>query len=1043
MLYYNYHKHDHKGNAITLDVICNMEDYCKRAVELGQDKIFTTNHGMQGDIFEATTLAHQYGLQLVVGVEAYYVENRLEKDKSNRHIIIIALNSNGVRQINKAISQANIDGFYYKPRIDKEILMNYFNPNDVVITTACVAGILKNEQLIMDLHNKFKDNFLIEVQDHDDNTQREFNKLALEYSQKYKIKIIHANDSHYIKPEDAKYRTLFLKGKGITYPEENQFILDYPTYNEIVERYKKQGILSDEQIKDALNNTLIFNKAKPLDIINTDIKLPSVSKNPNKELKELVYKGWENDKQFINKKDYNKYLKAIQYELNIVEKTHMEDYFIMDYKIVDLAQKKYNGRLTNTGRGSAPSFYINKLLGLTDIDRLASPITLFPTRFMSAERILRAKSLPDIDLNTTDAEPFIQATKDLLGEENCAWMIAWKPLQASSAFRLYCKAIGMKISEYNEIAKNLEDYKNDAKWKDIIKESEHFIGVIESISESPCSMLLYDKPIAEEVGLIRTTNKLCCLLDGYNCDKYKYLKNDYLTVTVWAIIREVYNQIGKPIPTIREFNKLLDNKTFKIYENGLTCTINQFDGDWATGLAKKYKMKNVSETSAFIASIRPGFASLLNTFIERKPYTTGVKELDNILDDSYHFLLYQESLMKYFVWLGIDEKETYDIIKKISKKKFKEDELKELKDKLQRGWMKVVGRIDGFEKTWQVVQNSARYVFNASHSLSYAYDSLYGAYLKSHYPLEYYSVVFDFYKDDTEKTSKLTKELEYFNISLSNPKYGYSKGKCFYNKANNKIYKGVGSIKNLNVAIGNELYELSKQKNYINFIDLMEDICTKTSCNSRQCDILIKLNFFSEFGKSQKLLDFRNYFNLLYNKQAFKKETIAKKIEDINIINMIKKNSTSTYAKYTKFDYKKCLNDIWNYLPNKDISIKEQIDTQIDMLGYIDYKNPNINKRYVYITDIKAYDTNSYVNTYCLNNGKTCRFKISNKTIRSELSKGDIIYLNACSKRIGSDFMGQDKKGKDIYKKNPDKQEWWIDSYSKINDINKVIENKI
>ena len=131
--------------------------------------------------------------------------------------------------------------------------------------------------------------------------------------------------------------------------------------------------------------------------------------------------------------------------------------------------------LTKTGRGSAPSFIINKFLGLTEIDRLKAPVPLFPTRFMSTERILSARSLPDIDLNTEDASAFIQATKDLLGEENCAWLVSFKPLQRASAFRLYCKSIDMKIKEYDEVAKDLDRYVDNKKWNYIIEEYVNFI----------------------------------------------------------------------------------------------------------------------------------------------------------------------------------------------------------------------------------------------------------------------------------------------------------------------------------------------------------------------------------------------------------------------------------------------------------------------------------------------------------------------------------------------------------------------------------------
>ena len=239
MNYYNYHKHDHKGNIKSLDVIVKLEDYCKRAIELGHNAIFTTNHGMQGDVFEATTLAKQYGLKLIIGAECYYVKDRHEKDRSNNHIIIIALNDNGVRQLNKILSIANEDGYYYKPRIDYELLMG-LNPKDVVITTACVAGILPQKDLVLELHSKFKGHFFLEVQDHDADIQRNFNKMALEYRELYNIPLIHANDSHYIYPEDKEYRDLFLKGKEMFYPDEGEFILDYPDAKTIVNRYIKQ-----------------------------------------------------------------------------------------------------------------------------------------------------------------------------------------------------------------------------------------------------------------------------------------------------------------------------------------------------------------------------------------------------------------------------------------------------------------------------------------------------------------------------------------------------------------------------------------------------------------------------------------------------------------------------------------------------------------------------------------------------------------------------------------------------------------------------------
>lgn len=987
MNYYNYHKHDHKGNIKSLDVIVKLEDYCKRAIELGHNAIFTTNHGMQGDVFEATTLAKQYGLKLIVGAECYYVKDRHEKDKSNNHIIIIALNDNGVRQLNKILSIANEDGYYYKPRIDYELLMG-LNPKDVVITTACVVGILPQRDLVLELNDKFRGHFFLEVQDHDSDIQRNFNKMALEYKTLYNIPLIHANDSHYIYPEEKEYRDLFLKGKGMIYSEEGEFMLDYPDAQTIVNRYIKQGVLNKEEIIEALKNTLIFDEAEELTIINDDIKLPSISKNPNYDLKKAIFEAWQIEKENVPVERIPEYEEAIRYEVNIIEKCHMEDYFLLDYEIVKLGKSKYNGMMTKTGRGSAPSFYINKLLGLTDIDRLDSPITLFPTRFMSAERILLARSLPDIDLNCCDSEPFIKATEDLLGKENCAWMISYKPLQESNAFRLWCKAKELNFEEYNEVGKNLDQYRNDEYWGEIIKDSSRFVGVVESISPSPCSMLVYDKDVSEEVGLTRTEDGMCCLLDGYNCDKFKYLKNDLLTVTVWSTIRSVYELLDKDVPSIKEFNELLDYKTFDIYKNGLTCTINQCDSDWASPLVKKYAPSNLAEMSAFVAGIRPGFASLLDNFLERKPYTTHVKELDDLLEDSYHYLMYQESIMKYLIWLGIEEKETYDIIKKISKKKFKEKELEELKAKLLKGWIKVVGEEEGFNETWKVVEDASRYSFNASHSLSYAYDSLYGAYLKAHYPLQYYTVSLNTFDDDERRTRVLTKELSYFGIKLKRPKFRYSKSEYLMDKESNSIYKGIKSYKYLNEQVSNELYNL-RDKVYNNFIELLEDLLN-ISINSRQLDILIRLGFFEEFGKSQYLLDIVEIFNALQGKKVLNltKLPLGLTVEEI------KPYANKLSEKQAReIDIKNLINYCVSKLKNKELSMKDIFKAMMEYQGYIDYKDETWNKEVYVATNIKATKWSTFVGLYNLHDGTQKELKVDKRTFtRNPLQQFDTVY---------------------------------------------------
>jgi len=1020
------------GNPISMDVIVSMEDYCKRAIELGHDAFFTTCHGLQGDIFQATTLAHQYGLKMIVGAELYYVKDRLavdeegKKDRSNKHIIIIALNHDGIRDLNRIITESFETGMYYRPRIDEGLLFS-LNPNNVMITTACVAGLWNEEELIIKMKDYFKNNFFLEVQDHNEDIQKEVNRKVLQLSQKYHIRIIHANDSHYIYPEDAKYRDLFLKAKGIIYEQEANFILDYPDYDTIVKRYEAQGILNKNQIQEALESTMIFENINCDDYINDEIKLPSVAENPNEELKKVITASWNEDKERIPKEKRKEYLEAIRYEFDIIEKTNMANYFLIDYNIAKIAKEKYGGVLTNTGRGSAPSFYITRLLHLTNIDRLESPITLFPTRFMSIERILGARSLPDIDLNTADAEPFIQASKDLLGENNCGWMISWKPLQESSGFRLYCKALDIDYDTVNEIAKDLDKYRDDPKWAPIIEESKRFIGVVEGVSESPCSMLLYSKDVRSEIGMIKTPNgKICCMLDGYNCDKYKYLKNDYLTVTVWAIIRDVCKLANIQIPSINELDKLLDDKTFDVYKKGLTCSINQADSDYATNLVMKYKPKSLAEMSSFVAIIRPGCASLLDDFIERKSYTTGVPALDNILEDSEHRLIYQESIMKYLIWLGISEPQSYDVIKKIAKKKFKEPELKALKEQLLEGWQKQVGEEKGFEETWQVVEDAAKYSFNASHSLSYAYDSLYGAYLKSHYPLEYYTVALNYYSNDATRTGKLTSELKSYGITLEKPKFRYSIDEYFMDKENNKIYKGTGAIKFLNKECSLYLYSL-KDKRYDSFIDLLEEVTNakdennKAYVNTRQLDILIKLQYFQEFGNNKKLSIIYDYFKNLYGRKLIAKD----KLQDFNIPDYaLKLEGILETEKQYKFDNMcNILKLIEKNIPNESFDISEQVSFEMDALGYISMTY-DVKKNICFVIDVDTKYT-PRLTLYCLNNGKSVICKVNKNTFKNNpINKNDIIKAIKFEEKYKQTLVDGNWKRSDT-------KEWWLVAYSK------------
>lgn len=1007
--YENYHKHCHESNITTLDCVVKNTDYISRSLELGCKNYFTTQHGWTGKYLEAYDLCKKNNLKMIYAAELYMVKDRKEKDNSNYHIVIVAKNQDGFYELNEIMSESNKTGFYYKPRIDIELIKR-LNPNNFIVTSACVGGILRpgNDMKVMfeTIYGHFNKNFYLEVQNHQYDIQTSHNKNMLLLKQHYGLKLIHANDSHYIYPEQSKDRLNFLKGKGMNYGDEDSFILDFPDYDTIVERYKKQGILSDWQIEEALQNTLIFDECENL-YFDKEIKMPTIypgytQEEKDKELAKHICSKWDNEKVNVDKSRWEEYKKGIAYEYKIIKDTKMSDYFLFNEKMVDLAKRKYGGVLSRTGRGSAVSFYINKLLGFTEIDRFAAPVPLYPTRFMSTARILETRSLPDIDQNWAQVDAPIKASKELLGDDGVYYMYALGTMKESSAFRNLCRAYEFPMHEYNEVAKNIDAYREDKKWKNIIEESQKYIGTIESISPSPCSFVLSNKPLSRELGLIKIGGELCACIDGYTSDVWKYLKNDYLTVTVWRIISNFYKRIKQPIPNIRELLNKIDENTWKLYEDGMTSTLNQADTEISTSMLKKYKPKTDAEMSAFVAAIRPGFASLVNTFLNRKKYTTGVKEIDEILAPSYHFMLYQESIMAFLVWCGMKEDHTYDIIKKISKKKFTDDAKEELRQELLHGYKKNLGTEKGFDEVWQVVDDAARYSFNASHAVSVAYDSLYGAEAKSHHPLEYFETVLNEYRSDNEKTSRIIAELDYFGITLESIKFGKSKNEYTSDKETNTIYKSISSIKYCNEKIATELYELGSKNKYNSFVEVLDDIKKKTSVNSKQLTILTGLNFFSEFGGNKYLLNVID----IYEKFSKCKQISKKKLDSLGLTEFLMKkySGKETASLYKDIDNVGLIEELCSHVENKKMGIIESMKFEKEYLEYIVYTNENVSSLYYMVTDFKTYKdtTKPYITARQIRTGKEVKTRIKQGKIFKENPFGQwsVLKINEFSQEF-------------------------------------------
>lgn len=397
----NYHKHTSYSNLFSMDSIASYEDYARRAVELGHKVLTSVEHGWQSNYYVPYGVAQKYGLKFVFGTEAYWVKDRFEKETKAHHIVILARNEQGRQAINDILSEANITGYYYRPRVDLNLLLS-LPRDDVFITTACVAfwGYEDSEDIVIQLKKHFKNNFMLEIQNHATEKQIQLNKYIRTLSKKYNIPMIAGLDSHYIYEKDSFLRDEALLSKGIRYEDEDGWYMDYPTDRECFARFKRQGVFTDREIQQAMDNTDILLEFDDL-YFSKEIKLPVLPKYKDKTLEErkkiyskLITKQFREYMKDMPRQEYDRYYQGVKEEVAVYKDTNMVDYPLINYEVIKRGVE-LGGIITNTGRGSAVGFFTNTLCGFSKVDRFQSAIHIYPERFMSTSRILETKSLPD------------------------------------------------------------------------------------------------------------------------------------------------------------------------------------------------------------------------------------------------------------------------------------------------------------------------------------------------------------------------------------------------------------------------------------------------------------------------------------------------------------------------------------------------------------------------------------------------------------------------------------------------------------------------
>ena len=1054
------HLHTELSSCTTnIDSVTNYSDYIKRAKELGMKAIAITEHGNCFEWFKKKSCCEENGIKYIHGAEFYVTETLDEKIKDNYHCCLYAKNYDGFLELNKLISKSfnrEDNSFYYSPRISLEDLFG--TSNNIIITTACLGGFFGKgsddlQSKVVSFMQQNKDRCFLEIQPHLVEKQIKLNKKLYDIHKTTGIRLMVGTDTHALNDVHAKGRVMLQKAKNIFFGDEEGWDLTFKTYEELLNIFKTQNAIPYEDYLKALENTNVIADMVEEFKIDTSYKYPKLYEDSLSVLKQKVNQGIINRKinKYSNYKD--EYIPRIYHELETYIHNGAIDFLLLDEDIK--TEMRNRGIYCGYSRGSCSGSLIAYLIGMTDIDPIRHNLNF--ERFMNVERV----SLADVD---TDWQPnHREIVKDYIyGKEGlyCADIVTFNTVALKGSIRDVGRALAIPLDEVSDICNNIEDQEDKyrKKYKELFEYVDIINGTVVSMGTHPCGQIVSPFPLDDRMGLcsLTTCKHPVSMISMKSIDAQNYVKLDILGLDNIQLINETCKManIERLIPEntseedIDVWNSIRDD----------SLLIFQWESDSASKFLKtllsdktiaKIKKENpnfryMDLLSMGNGAIRPAGASYRDALSNGEFRDNGHKALNDLLSSTMGYLVYQEQIISFLnQFCGYTMGEA-DVIrrgfaKKTGTEKFipniKKGFIKTMKDKYNVEEEESEKLVANFI---QVIIDASSYLFSLNHSEPYSYIGYICGYLRYYYPLEFLTVALNINKDNLEKTSKITEYANKRGIKIETPKFGYAKGEYFFNKETNCIYKGVGCIKNLNSKVGDELYELGHGRInlYKDFADVLEDLKTKTTINSRQLDILIKIGYFEEYGKTQKLLKIVQLFDEIYKKKQFNKAKLPFGIgEDL----FSQYSATETKTLFKDVNKMGLIRHIADMIPNRDIPLQTRLNTEIEMMGYVQYKNPNLDKKYVLITDVNTKYT-PIVNTYSLGSGVSVKCKIPKK-IWGDLEVGSIIYIKSIEKRFGYKKVGEDANGKPKFEKDMTKIEWFINEYDVINNaIDFIIE---
>lgn len=1006
--YVVYHLH---SDLSLLDSCTKYQDYIDKAVELGQKAICFTEHGNIYNWVNKKIACDKAGIKYLHGCEVYLTENLLPKIRDNYHTILIAKNMNGLKEINKLISISNRDDhFYFKPRISFEEFLNI--SDNVIKISACLASPLnklreKNESLL-------KKYDYYEIQPHiNSEEQKEYNKFLYSMSLKYNKPLIAGTDTHSLNKYKAECRSILQLAKGIEFTNEDDFDLTYKSFEELVDMFKQQNSLDENIYMEAINNTNIMAASTEEIILDTSFKYPKVSDNDELSIKEEVYKSLEQKIKngIIKESQRDVFVKNIEEELRVFKIVGMSGFMLFMSQHNRWCSE--NNIPIGFGRGSCCGSYVAYVLDIIDVNPLKWK-TVF-SRFCNEDR----KEIGDIDEDYApkDREKVYNHMIEKFGDDYTDYILAIGTVSDKATIDEIGRALSRKfpnnkLFSLSSIADIKEEYESNqeetkSKYPEIFY---YFDGILNtSISQSihPAGMVVSPISLSDNYGETYREGKKLLQIDMEGVHEVSLVKYDILGLKNVGIIKDACKYANIPYPKSNEIN-WEDNK---VWQDMVTSPygIFQFESDFAFTLLKQFMPTNIFDMSLVTAALRPAGTSYRNELMERKIHKNPSAIIDDMLKDNLGFLIYQEDTIKFLKDIcGLSGSEADNIRRAIGRKQ--KDRLDKAMPSILEGYCQKSNQPRNVaeqeaKEFLQIIEDSADYQFGYNHSIAYCMIGYVCAYLRYYYPLEFICSYLN--NADTEKDIANGTDLAKIKkIKILPIRFGVSRAKYSFDKKTNSIYKGIGSIKFLNEKVAEELFKLSENK-YESFTDLLLDIKNKTSINSRQLDILIKLDFFSMFGNCKELLnivDIVNFFKFGETK-TIKKE----KLEGSYILNFIDKYATDKGAKgnelksYNILDCKSILIECENYIKSlniEDMDLRNKIMNQQEYLGYISATTKEEDRPILFVKEVKTLKRKSdkkqfgySIFTQSIGSGITSRFTLLNRDAKEygELYKNDII----------------------------------------------------